>query len=152
MWISAFDLWSVTHFCLLVKKCGVCSRMTLSAIAAPLIRQFLTIWMFLFFEMTFFSCSAINPILWTDVIKISMINKWHVWISLFKNIYLFLCTLFQFLIARLARSDPRNHFSVPKIISSCHLLNFSVFHHVFISSLDMFKNCINSYHIDSEQV
>ena len=37
--------------------------------------------------------------------------------------------------------------------SSCHLLNFSVFHHVFISSLDMFKNCINSYHIhDSEQV
>ena len=36
--------------------------------------------------------------------------------------------------------------------SLCHLLNFSVFHHVFISSLDMFKNCINSYHNDSEQV
>ena len=36
--------------------------------------------------------------------------------------------------------------------SSCHLLNFSVFHHVFISSLDMFKNCINSYHIQFEQV
>ena len=35
---------------------------------------------------------------------------------------------------------------------SCNLLNFSVFRHVFISSLDMFKNCINSYHIDSEQV
>ena len=34
----------------------------------------------------------------------------------------------------------------------CHLLNFSVFHHVFISSLDMFKNCINSYHIESKQV
>ena len=33
-----------------------------------------------------------------------------------------------------------------------HLLNFSVFHHVFISSLDMFKNCINSYHIESKQV
>ena len=37
-------------------------------------------------------------------------------------------------------------------ISLCHLLNFSVFRHVFISSLDMFKNCINLYHIDSEQV
>ena len=34
----------------------------------------------------------------------------------------------------------------------CHLLNFSVFHHVFISSLDMFKKCINSYHIESKQV
>ena len=33
-----------------------------------------------------------------------------------------------------------------------HLLNFSVFHHVFISSLDMFKNRINSYHIESKQV
>ena len=33
-----------------------------------------------------------------------------------------------------------------------NLLNFCAFHHVFISSLDMFKNCINSYHIDSEQV
>ena len=51
-----------------------------------------------------------------------------------------------------ARSDPRNHFSVQKKMFSCHLLNFSVFHHVFISSLDMFENCINSYHIDSEQV
>ena len=60
----------------------------------------------------------------------------------------------NFLIARLARSDPRNHFSAcwPFAISSCHLLNYSVFRHVFISSLDMFKNCINSYHIDSEQV
>ena len=36
--------------------------------------------------------------------------------------------------------------------SSCHLLNFSVFRHVFISSLDMYKNCIDLYHIDSEQV
>ena len=43
-------------------------------------------------------------------------------------------------------------FSAKKKTSSCHLLNFSVFRHVFISSLDMFKNCINSYHIDSEQV
>ena len=33
-----------------------------------------------------------------------------------------------------------------------NLLNFSVFHHVFISSLDMFKKCINSYHIESKQV
>ena len=33
-----------------------------------------------------------------------------------------------------------------------HLLNFSLFHHVFISSLDIFKNCINSYHIESKQV
>ena len=57
-----------------------------------------------------------------------------------------------FLIARLARSDPRNRFSVQKKSLLCHLLNFSVFHHVFISSLDMFENCINSYHIDSEQV
>ena len=29
-----------------------------------------------------------------------------------------------------------------------NLLNFSLFHHVFNSSLDMFKNCINSYHIE----
>ena len=43
-------------------------------------------------------------------------------------------------------------FSVSVRISSYHLLNFSVFRHVFISSLDMFENCINSYHIDSEQV
>ena len=57
----------------------------------------------------------------------------------------------MFLIARLARSDPRNRFSVPKNFVG-HLLNFSVFHHVFISSLDMFKNCINSYHIESKQV
>ena len=57
---------------------------------------------------------------------------------------------FDFLIARLARSDPRNRFSVGNIV--VHLLNFSVFHHVFISSLDMFKNCINSYHIESKQV
>ena len=33
-----------------------------------------------------------------------------------------------------------------------NLLNFCAFHHVFISSLDMFKNCNNSYHIESEQV
>ena len=33
-----------------------------------------------------------------------------------------------------------------------NLLNFCAFHHVFISSLDMFKNCINSYHIESKQV
>ena len=59
-----------------------------------------------------------------------------------------------FLIARLARSDPRNHFSVQrkKKTSSCHLLNFSVFRHVFISSLDMFENRNNSYHIESKQV
>ena len=56
-----------------------------------------------------------------------------------------------FLIARLARSDPRNHF-VAKNILSAVCSNFRVFHHVFISCLDMFKNCINSYHIDSEQV
>ena len=34
----------------------------------------------------------------------------------------------------------------------CTILNFRVFCHVFISSLDMFKNCINSYRIYSEQV
>ena len=57
----------------------------------------------------------------------------------------------MFLIARLARSDPRNRFSVVKKLF-VNLLNFSVFHHVIISSLDMFKNCNNSYHIESEQV
>ena len=51
------------------------------------------------------------------------------------------------LIARLARSAPRNHFSVQKENVCVNLLNFSLFHHVFISSLDMFKNCINSYQI-----
>ena len=59
-----------------------------------------------------------------------------------------------FLIARLARSDPRNSFSAcwPFAFSCAICSNFRVFHHVLISSLDMFKNCINSYHIDSEQV
>ena len=60
--------------------------------------------------------------------------------------------LMHFLIAQLARSDPRNNLSSSVWISFCHLLIFSVFRHVFISSLDMFKNCINLYHIDSEQV
>ena len=32
------------------------------------------------------------------------------------------------------------------------LVYFGVFHDVFISSLDMFKNCINSYHFESKQV
>ena len=37
--------------------------------------------------------------------------------------------------------------------SGKHFLNFFwVFRHVLISSLDMFKNHINSYHTDSEQV
>ena len=58
--------------------------------------------------------------------------------------------LYLLLITRLARSDPRNHFSVQKKFSIYS--NFSVFHHVLISSLDMFKNCINSYHIESKQV
>ena len=43
-------------------------------------------------------------------------------------------------------------FQWKKQTSSCHLLNFSIFRHVFISSLDMFKKCINTYHVDSEQV
>ena len=55
-----------------------------------------------------------------------------------------------FLIARLARSDPRNSF-VARLLCAFYL-NFALFHHVFISSLDMFKNCINSYHIESKQV
>jgi hypothetical protein len=62
-----------------------------------------------------------------------------------------------FLIARLARSDPRNNFVVvvvgnflPAVCS-----NFRVFRYVLISSPDMFKNHMNrnnSYHIESEQV
>ena len=58
--------------------------------------------------------------------------------------------LLHFLIARLARSDPRNHFVLNFLSAVCS--NFWVFHHVFISCHDMFENCINSYHIDSEQV
>ena len=84
-----------------------------------------------------------------------------------------------FLIARLARSDPRNHFSVlnkkklPRAIYSIlvyfTMFSFPVltcsrivsiriifmilnkFRHVWTCS-DMFKNHINSYHIESEQV
>ena len=77
-----------------------------------------------------------------------------------------------FLIARLAQSNPRNHYF--QCTSMYHLNNFSVFRHIIISSLDMIKSCINSYqnywfwtsldmfendmnrnnlhHIDSEQV
>ena len=60
----------------------------------------------------------------------------------------------SFLIARLARSDPRNSFSAcwPFAFSRAICSNFRLFRHVLISSLDMFKNCINSYHIESEQV
>ena len=71
------------------------------------------------------------------------------WLIL-QTIYVVNKEILQFLIARLARSDPRNHFSVGNVCF--HLLNFSVFHHVFISSLDMFKNHINSYHIEFKQV
>ena len=87
--------------------------------------------------------------------------------------------LHHFLIARLARSDPRNHFSVQKktccsiysilayftmfsfrvltclkIVSIHIILNLNKFRQVWTCS-DMFenpKNCNNQYHIESEQV
>ena len=61
----------------------------------------------------------------------------------------------KFLIAKKKKRKKKKQFKKKKKKKKnllCHLLNFSVFHHVFISSLDMFKNCINSYHIDSGQV
>ena len=82
----------------------------------------------------------------------------------------------SFLIARLARSDPRNHFSVQKkmfcsiysilvyfimfsfqvltclrIVSIRIILNLNKFRQVGTCS-DMFENHNNSYHIESEQV
>ena len=81
----------------------------------------------------------------------------------------------RFLIARLARSDPRNHFSVQKklcaiysilvyfimfsfqvltclrIVSIRIILNLNKFRKVGTCS-DMFENCNNSCHIESEQV
>ena len=79
-----------------------------------------------------------------------------------------------FLIARLARSDPRNHFSVGtyvsiysilvyfimfsfqvltclRIVSIRIILNLNKFRQVGTCS-DMFENHNNSYHIESEQV
>ena len=63
----------------------------------------------------------------------------------------------QFLIARLARSDPRNHFVLKILSAVCS--NFRVFQSrtslgmfTYDFKIDMFKNCINSYHIESKQV
>ena len=69
---------------------------------------------------------------------------------------------FFFLIARPARSDPRNHFVVVKNFLCAICSNFRVFHHVVISSPDKSKHVLEyhwhvwesyeSYHIESKQV
>ena len=77
------------------------------------------------------------------VVKLINFNKAEKWLG-HKRLQLIKKSIWHHknsLVARLAWSYPRNN-----SFSACWSFAF------LISSLDIFKNCINSYHIDSEQI